>query len=166
MSYPKNQVVKFDTPKLGLGLFKKNYLGRFLELKERAGSSMSTVSRLCSAPPLQPLLRSIVTSIKHRSSSSAIAPAYPSSRTWLVSAPRYLSLNSFASEAFVCPWMLMMIDTMVSLHCARCWSFLVEEIGFREKVWAICESLFVVCNPKEQVTISSKWLKPCSSSKR
>jgi hypothetical protein len=53
MSYPKNQVVKFDTPKLGLGLFKKNYLGRFLELKERAGSSMSTVSRLCSAPPLQ-----------------------------------------------------------------------------------------------------------------
>ena len=68
MSYPKNQVVKFDTPKLGLGLFKKNYLGRFLELKERAGSSMSTVSRLCSAPPLQPLLRSIVTSIKHQAS--------------------------------------------------------------------------------------------------
>ncbi len=117
MSYPKNQVVKFDTPKVGLGLFKKHYLGRFLELKERAGSSMSTVSRLCSTPPLQPLLHSIVTSIKHRRSSSAIAPAYPSSRTWLVSAPRYLSLNSFASEDFVCPWMLMMIDTMVSLHC-------------------------------------------------
>jgi hypothetical protein len=36
MNYPKNQVVNFDTPKLGLGLFKKNYLGRFLELKEWA----------------------------------------------------------------------------------------------------------------------------------
>ena len=71
MSYPKNQVVKFDTPKLGLGLFKKNYLRRFLELKERAGSSMSTVSRLCPAPLLQPLLRSIVTSIIASYSSSS-----------------------------------------------------------------------------------------------
>ena len=61
VSYPKNQVVKFDTPKLGLGLFKKHCLGRCLELKEQVDpaehwvtrdlTSLSPVSRLCSMAP-------------------------------------------------------------------------------------------------------------------
>ena len=41
----KTQVVKFDTPKLGLGLFKKHCLERCLELKERVNPAEQRVRR-------------------------------------------------------------------------------------------------------------------------
>ena len=100
MSYPKNQVVKFDTPKLGLGLFKKHYLGRFLELKERvAGQRGSPALLPCQPSPAFAPLHSN----KHQASPLLLRhrPRLSiSSRTWTrlrsqVPLPQLLCLRSF-----------------------------------------------------------------------